>query len=214
MRPQFASTPDLFYLQILIANQSKMKAIAISDISGGSAWSSDHSSWHYSSKRSQNMFHPVSLPREEQYTSKPSRVSRSLFGPSDPSESRRLEYEEFNSQRVSDRSRWNFDFHQEKPVSGRYDWRKTVFNSKDTKHGDSTSDFMRSGSKSPKKYSPHEGKSVRLLLRFRRHVDLFILNCITSLLFAIESHLSSYLSCLRRFSCRASFAPKYTCAAA
>lgn len=153
-----------------------MKAIAMSEIGGGSAWSSDHSSWHYASKRSQNLFHPVSLPREEQYASKPSRVSRSLFGPSDPSESRRLQCEEFNAQRFGDRSRWNFDFYQEKPLSGRYEWNKPAScNGKDLKHASAdqtVSDFLRSRSKSPKKFS-NEGELWREAVRC--HVDLFIL---------------------------------------
>lgn len=166
-----------------------MKAIAISDLSGGSAWSSEHTNWHYSSKQSQNLFHPVNLPREDKYTSKPSGVSRSLFGPSDPLESRQLEYEEFSSQRFSDQSRWNFDFYQEKPISGRFEWKKVSNNRKETKMSPNNQVCESFWPRSPKKYSSSQGKllfhspkftlSVPLLCS---HVDLFILNFITTLL--------------------------------
>ena len=130
-----------------------MKAIAISEMSSGSVWSSDHSAWPYNSKRSQNMFHPVNPPSDDCYKPRKSQVSRSLFGPSDPSESHRIACEEFNSRRYSDRSRWNFDFYKEKPMPGRYDWRKVTTNDKDRKYapGDSMADSLWSSKKSPKK---------------------------------------------------------------
>src|SRR6218665_3029519 len=77
-----------------------------------------------------------------------SNVSRSLFGPSDPRESKRVQREEFASQRYADRSRWNFDFQQEKPAAGRYDWSKVRLASK-TRHasGDSSDSSWSSLSK-------------------------------------------------------------------
>lgn len=156
----------------------KMKAIAISDMCSG-GWSSDHhQAWPYSSKRSQNMFHPVNPAND--YKQRKSQVSRSLFGPSDPTESHRIACEEFNSRRYGERSRWNFDFYKEKPMNGRYEWRKVSpavnGNEKKDKYTTGDSDLW---SKSPKKY---EGKSCcrrRLLLtllpgQHTRHVDLFV----------------------------------------
>lgn len=53
-----------------------------------------------------------------------SRVKRSLFGPTDPQENRRMAYEELDNKRFSDRNKWNFDFIREKPISGRFEWKK------------------------------------------------------------------------------------------
>lgn len=77
-----------------------------------------------------------------------SNVARSLFGPSDPRESKRIQKEEFASQRYADRSRWNFDFQTEKPTAGRYDWSKVRTGTKQ-RHasGDSSSSSWSSLSK-------------------------------------------------------------------
>ena len=53
-----------------------------------------------------------------------SRTSRSLFGPSDPQENRRMAYDETNYQRSADKKRWNFDFYREAPIAGRFEWKK------------------------------------------------------------------------------------------
>ncbi|KAJ6220048.1 hypothetical protein RDWZM_005860 [Blomia tropicalis] len=105
--------------------------MTISDISGSSAWSSDN--WHYSSKRSTSstMYHPMNHINNNrnddlQYKSSSNRqVSRSLFGPSDPLESRRIAREVLSSQRFNDKNRWNFDFYHEKPIPGRFEWNKS-----------------------------------------------------------------------------------------
>lgn len=105
-------------------------------------WTSDehrHTSWQHYSSTKQDKFRPVNLPTNDCFktslgTNKSptkSKVCRSLFGPVDPIENKRLVYEHFNSQRYMDRNRWNFDFHQEKPLSGRYDWRKVCATSND-----------------------------------------------------------------------------------
>ena len=70
-----------------------------------------------------------------EYTTKPmngvngpvvsrSRISRSLFGPTDPQENRRMAYDETNYNRSSDKKRWNFDFYREAPIAGRFEWKK------------------------------------------------------------------------------------------
>lgn len=51
-------------------------------------------------------------------------VSRTLFGPSDPKENRRMAYDETNNIRFADKKRWNFDFYRETPLSGRFEWKK------------------------------------------------------------------------------------------
>lgn len=110
-----------------------MKAIAISEMNESRVWNKQPANWHYSTKNSENTFHPVTLPHENAYksSSRSTGVSRSLFGPSDPSESRRVVYEEMSSRRQGDMSRWNFDFYQEKPMAGRYDWKSVIASSKD-----------------------------------------------------------------------------------
>lgn len=95
-----------------------------------------------------------------------SSASRSLFGASDPRESHRLAREEFRSQRLGDCSRWNFDFHKEKPVAGRYDWRKVGSSGKTE-----DSHSYRSGSKSPKLFSS-ESKLLILVYFFLKKVSL------------------------------------------
>ncbi|UXI15754.1 diaminopimelate decarboxylase [Sarcoptes scabiei] len=118
-----------------------MKVMALSDISSGTLWATEFNGWHHhhhhhfgTAKRSQttDLFRPVNLPNENRFktvsiaaaTSAQSKVCRSLFGPSDPNESQRLACEELNSRRYGDRSRWNFDFQKEQPITGRYDWYK------------------------------------------------------------------------------------------
>ena len=142
-----------------------MKAMTISDISGSSAWSSDN--WHYSSKRSTSstMYHPMNHINNNrnddlQYKSSSNRqVSRSLFGPSDPLESRRIAREVLSSQRFNDKNRWNFDFYHEKPIPGRFEWNKSNTIGKDL-----------SGAK---KYSSGDGK-CHAHVDYPSHIPIFV----------------------------------------
>lgn len=52
------------------------------------------------------------------------KISRCLFGPTNQMENKRMAYEETDNKRFSDRNRWNFDFYREKPISGRFDWKR------------------------------------------------------------------------------------------
>jgi hypothetical protein len=70
-----------------------------------------------------------------------SRVSRSLFGPTDPQENRRMAYEEIDNKRFTDRNRWNFDFYREKPISGRFEWKKVNDNNNFGETGEEADTF-------------------------------------------------------------------------
>lgn len=57
-----------------------------------------------------------------------SRVSRSLFGPSDSEENAKTLTDVYDDIYYRDRNRWNFDFVRESAISGgrRYDWKRVV----------------------------------------------------------------------------------------
>ncbi|XP_076305899.1 uncharacterized protein LOC143222797 [Tachypleus tridentatus] len=59
-----------------------------------------------------------------------SRACRALFGPTDREENLRFVREEVDKINNLDRERWNFDFKNEIPLSGRYEWSKVDKHSK------------------------------------------------------------------------------------
>ncbi|XP_075588052.1 uncharacterized protein LOC124494199 isoform X2 [Dermatophagoides farinae] len=111
-----------------------MKAITMTEISRTTLWSSNNDTHghchHYSShgwksSSQRDLFRPVTVNDENlNFKSSSNKLNRSLFGQSDPLETKRLLYEQMNSRRIIDRNRWNFDFHTEKPLQGRYEWHK------------------------------------------------------------------------------------------
>ena len=115
-----------------------MKAITMTDISRTTLWTSNndtHGHCHYSSRgwkssnrsSQQDLFRPVTTTAHDEnsnFKTSNSKLNRSLFGQTDPIETKRFLYEEMNSRRIIDRNRWNFDFHTEKPLQGRYEWHK------------------------------------------------------------------------------------------
>jgi len=86
-------------------------------------WDKQEEQLQQQTNQNQYTTHSRISSRMNDYSSR-SRVSRSLFGPTDPQENRRMAYEEMDNKRYSDRNRWNFDFYREKPISGRFDWKK------------------------------------------------------------------------------------------
>lgn len=165
-----------------------MKALSIGELGGGSIWTdryyggSKHlsASYHHHpraslSSSSSNSSLGSSSSYSDDYSStssssnssissgrrsSSSRPCRTLFGPTDPSENRRMMREEIHSRREGDTSRWNFDFAREKALNGRFDWQSTggggkgdSNNSKQMKNKNTgfQSIWATSTSKSPKK---------------------------------------------------------------
>ena len=86
----------------------------------------DEIKWIYSRKKNDSRDQENHNKKNENlnFKSSSNKLNRSLFGQSDPLETKRLLYEQMNSRRIIDRNRWNFDFHTEKPLQGRYEWHK------------------------------------------------------------------------------------------
>lgn len=130
--------------------------------------SSSLSSSSTSSNRSSqsDLFRPVNVNDDnfQKSSSTSNKLNRSLFGQTDPIETKRLLYEQMNSRRVIDRNRWNFDFHTEKPFqSGRYEWHKLTAKQRSNSNSptppttpQSPFDYRRTPS--PKFFSNHDGK--------------------------------------------------------
>lgn len=156
-----------------------MKALSIGELGGGSIWTDRY---YGASKHLSDSYHPraslsssgsnSSLGSSSSYSddysssssnssissgrrSSSSRPCRTLFGPTDPSENRRMMREEIHSRREGDTSRWNFDFAREKALNGRYEWQSTNKNDNKqmmkSKNTGFQSIWASSTSKSPKK---------------------------------------------------------------
>lgn len=66
------------------------------------------------------------------------RVARSLFGPPDHQENEKFGRDLEATLEADNRSRWNFDFVQEKALDGRFDWNKVPFHSSQCQQPSST----------------------------------------------------------------------------
>ena len=63
-----------------------------------------------------------SSSEEELPPPNPHRVKRALFGPTDHEENLRFVRNELKKARSEAANRWNFDFDNERPRDGRYNW--------------------------------------------------------------------------------------------